>query len=637
MFIVDASIRCNFEGRPEGPCLYCYNTSLRRKLQAEETTDIKAIGDTLRKEYPKRKGQIILHGGEPLFMKEENLDKLLKLSFNLSGQSSIQTNGTLISNEKIKLFKKYKTHVGVSVDGYWPANRWRGKSKKNTDLVIKNIFKLKKAGVPVAVLITLHKDNTAPDKIKYIENLILDLAEGGISSKVNLIYHPDSKIEIPARQAKLILLRLAEFVLQHNLSGIRPFQSIVDGLLGRGNECMFRDCDPFCTYATHVTASGVPSLCGRFEREVFYRENFPTSLRWEILKQTDCKGCRYGEKVCFGGCPAVARDWDWRNKDRFCEVYYALFEFFEKKIKTLLPFVPLKTELEFKPLFAGNKRIIDSRQGSTNSRPNMIEAETPSFPRMVWKENYQNNAQILQRWAEEFNRAELLTVINKLRDCGVYSVDAAKYQEECLKFNKKGLILLSISSPSGKSSLIQCAVSYSEDKAQELAECLQFGGENCVARIGKLLGYPSCCIDFMDKYSKTKKAIDPIFIAAKNTKGAVISKGKGKDGKGVLQKAVKAETIFADVAPESNIIIRDFGIKTIPHIPCSFNCEKSREFSKKFLQFMPSKNSLLKFLSEPMTWDEYKGVAVVNTKWFRGATRSVFHNDNIHNAVNLND
>lgn len=357
MFIVDASLRCNFENRPEGPCAYCYNTSLRRKFQKQEKTNIKAIEDTLRREYPKRRGAIILHGGEPLTIEERSLEELLKLSLELSGRSAIQTNGTLINDKKIKLFKKYKTHIGVSIDGYWPANRWRGKTKKNTDLVIGNIFKLKKAGVPVAALATLHQDNIVPDKIKYIEKLIFDLAERGISSKVNIIYHPDPRVEVSVGQAKAAYLRLANFILNNNLVRIAPFQGIIDGLLGRPNECMFKDCDPFATHATHVSADGTPILCGRFNNEVFHQGNFQTLLRWNILSQTDCKGCRYGGKVCFGGCPAVAKDWDWRNKDRFCEAYYALFEFFEKKLKVLLPGVPLKTESGFRPIFSSNRRL----------------------------------------------------------------------------------------------------------------------------------------------------------------------------------------------------------------------------------------------------------------------------------------
>lgn len=624
MFIVDASLKCNFEDRSEGPCVYCYNTLLRRKFQNQKITNVKAIESTLKREYSKRPGSIILHGGEPLYMDEKDLKRLLKISYELSGRSALQTNGSLVDETKIKIFKKYKTHVGVSIDGYWPANRWRGKSKRNTDLVIDNIFKLKKAGIHTAVLITLHKDNANPEKIKYVENLLLDLARKGIYSKVNLIYHHNPQIELTPQEAKKAYLRLAEFVLDHNLPQINPFQSIVNNLLGKRSECMFRECDPYCTSATHITADGVPTICGRFQTETFYRGEYPTSIRWNILRQTDCKNCPYGGKVCFGGCPAIAKDWDWRNKDRFCEAYFALFEFFERKLKALIPSLPLKT---------------DSRSKLSSSIPSS-RVEKPAFSRIVWRENYQKNSQIFQRWAEEFNRAEVLTVVHKLRNCGIYLMDAQKYQEESFNLTKMGIVFLplkKVEEPPDfrESHLIQGVVSYSEEKAQTLAECLQFGGIDCVTKIGQLLGYPSCCTTFLRDYSIKKKVVDPIFMAAQRTKGATIT--NKKDAVGIKNdfQTIKAKTISIPSLPELNVIFRNFGVKAIPHIPCSFTCKKSQEFSKIFLKFMPSKNSLLKFLAEPTLWDEYKGIAVIDSKWFQGVTPSVFRRSNFHHLLNF--
>ncbi|MFH1509551.1 MAG: DUF483 domain-containing protein [Candidatus Nealsonbacteria bacterium] len=282
-----------------------------------------------------------------------------------------------------------------------------------------------------------------------------------------------------------------------------------------------------------------------------------------------------------------------------------------------------------------------------NNQNQLNKVEIPSFSRIVWRENCRDNSDLFYRWAEEFNRAELMTVVNKVRDCGIFLVEDIKYQEECFNFNKMGLIFLPIQKiekdnslvqpifSSEKSRFIQCAVSYSEEKAQELVGCLRSGGANSVSKIGKLLGYPSCCIKSLLKYSKEKDAIDSIFTAAKKTKGVKISKEKVADGKG-FPKKVSAETLSVNILPEINVALRNFGVKTISHIPCSFDCKESQKISKKFLQFMPSSSSLLKFLAEPMIWDEYKGMAIINTKWLRGATQSIFHDDKIHHIINLN-
>lgn len=281
-----------------------------------------------------------------------------------------------------------------------------------------------------------------------------------------------------------------------------------------------------------------------------------------------------------------------------------------------------------------------------NKKTASTGVQIPSFSRIAWRRGFEEKQQVLQRWAEEFNRAELSTVIEKERECGIYLIEAAKYQEECLNFNRMGLVFLPIqkgvlnlalSLPLFKETqYIRCVVSYSEKSAQELIECLHSGGINCTAKIGKFLGYPSCCTNFFKKYSLSKNTVDPIFAAAQNTRVAFFDRGSGPDGKGTPRR-VPAETVFInDVFSETNIILRNFGVKTIPHIPCSFDCRESQEFSKKFLKFMPSQNSLLEFLKKPMVWNEYKGIATISTEWFEGATQSIFHDAKVHRIINFN-
>ena len=60
---------------------------------------------------------ICAHGGEPLILPKQELEKILKFAFDKTGQSSIQTNGTLIDDDHILMFKRYKTGVGISIDG----------------------------------------------------------------------------------------------------------------------------------------------------------------------------------------------------------------------------------------------------------------------------------------------------------------------------------------------------------------------------------------------------------------------------------------------------------------------------------------------------------------------------------------
>jgi len=55
-----------------------------------------------------------LFGGEPLLTDIKTIEELWKFGFQKYGRNGIQTNGTLITDEHIELFKKYNVSVGVS-------------------------------------------------------------------------------------------------------------------------------------------------------------------------------------------------------------------------------------------------------------------------------------------------------------------------------------------------------------------------------------------------------------------------------------------------------------------------------------------------------------------------------------------
>jgi radical SAM protein with 4Fe4S-binding SPASM domain len=80
-----------------------------------------------------------------------------------------------------------------------------------------------------------------------------------------------------------------------------------------------------------------------------------TEERYEMLKQVPgpytegeedhggCKGCKYWN-VCQGGCPSAALDYDYRNRTRWCEAKYALYEQIERDMKALFPGLRTITE-----------------------------------------------------------------------------------------------------------------------------------------------------------------------------------------------------------------------------------------------------------------------------------------------------
>jgi len=76
-------------------------------------------------------GPFALFGGEPLLVPEHDLESLWSWGLEQFGYNTVQTNGTLINDEHIRMFKAYKVSVGISIDGPGELNdlRWHGRGR----------------------------------------------------------------------------------------------------------------------------------------------------------------------------------------------------------------------------------------------------------------------------------------------------------------------------------------------------------------------------------------------------------------------------------------------------------------------------------------------------------------------------
>ena len=264
-------------------------------------------------------------------------EKLLKLSYELSDQSALQTNASLIDDKIIALFKRYKTSVGVSIDGYHPANEFRC-DKPMTQRIIKNIKRLRDEKINVGLIIVLSKANATPERIEYVKKLLKDMHDIQVSAKINICTHSDPKIQLTIKEATWAYLQLLDFCIENQIQAA-PFTYIRNLLLGEGSaDCIFgKGCDPYSTMSGIVVCSdGRISTCTKFTTERL--EWTPHSdWRWDILKETDCKNCKYGGVVCSGGCPATSINQDFRNKTQWCAMYKALYEKTEKLLRFMYP------------------------------------------------------------------------------------------------------------------------------------------------------------------------------------------------------------------------------------------------------------------------------------------------------------
>ena len=153
-------------------CTYCYEHIYRSKIN-QRAFDLEAI----KRQIGNENDAPYLHGGEALLAPIQVLEELFAISYQKTGYSSIQTNGTLITDKHIELFKKYNTQVGISIDGPGDLGKYRRTidGQPTADMVMDNIRWLRKEGVHVGIICVLTKANALPEQRERFKDWVREL------------------------------------------------------------------------------------------------------------------------------------------------------------------------------------------------------------------------------------------------------------------------------------------------------------------------------------------------------------------------------------------------------------------------------------------------------------------------------
>jgi uncharacterized protein len=263
-------VRCNLA------CTYCYQQPERDAGNVLASYDLEAIEAGIDAEG----SEFVLFGGEPLMLGRKDLERLFKKGLERFGRNGIQTNGTLITAEHIRLFKAYKVRVGVSLDGPGELNdaRWNG-NKERTRRATKRseaaIRRLCEAGVPPSLIITLHRLNGVGPALRRLSDWLGELDELGVkSARLHLLEVEDED----TRES----LALSE---QENLAALRHLIGVARGLpklridldadiaamlagSDRKTSCVWNACDPYTTAAVRgIDGNGQRTNCGRTNKD----------------------------------------------------------------------------------------------------------------------------------------------------------------------------------------------------------------------------------------------------------------------------------------------------------------------------------------------------------------------------------
>ncbi len=348
-------VKCNIQ------CQYCYQNPQRNAGNVASHYDLNKMKAAIEKI-----GQPFgLFGGEALLVPEADLEELWSWGFQKFGSNSLQTNGTLITDNHIRLFKQYNVRVGISIDGPDELNdvRWAGtleRTRQRTAQTIAAIDRLCQEGIPPKLIITLHQGNASRDKLPILQAWVKSLEKLGITTVRLHILEVEAEL-IKKQYALSLEENLEAFIsfyeLEKTLTTLKfdIFQEMRKLLLGQDDytSCVWNACDPYTTQAVQgIEGYGQRSNCGRTNKDGidFVKSSTEGYERYLALYQTPqeyggCKGCRFF-LMCKGQCPGTAIDGDWRNRSEYCEVWKGLYEHLETEL----------IQQEIVPLSIDNKR-----------------------------------------------------------------------------------------------------------------------------------------------------------------------------------------------------------------------------------------------------------------------------------------
>ncbi len=334
-------VACNIQ------CQYCYQNPQRDAGNVPRSYDLEAMKAAVEREG----GPFTLFGGEPLLVPEEDLEALWAWGLERFGTNGTQTNGVLINDNHIAMFRRYRVSVGISIDGPGELNdvRWAGtleRTRENTAKTEAAIERLCREGMPPSLIVTLHRGNATAERLPALHDWMRRLEAIGVASARLHVLEVEAG-EVGAAYALTTEENLAAFLsfaeLEEELATLKfdLFDDMRNLLLGTDDQttCVWNACDPYTTKAVRgVEGTGQTSNCGRTNKDGidFVKAAVPGFERYLALYQTPqehggCSGCRFF-LMCKGQCPGTALDGDWRNRTEHCDLWKTLFRRLEDRL-----------------------------------------------------------------------------------------------------------------------------------------------------------------------------------------------------------------------------------------------------------------------------------------------------------------
>lgn len=344
-------------------CTYCYDKNnheleskvincVSKKFAKEFNNILESLDKIFRNE--KRK-QLIFHGGEPLLIKPDLLDKFCNELKNRNIRMGIQTNGTLITDDIIEIFKKYKFSVGISLDGCnekQNCKRIYSNGSSSFEKVIKNIKKLQDKKVKFGIIMSIGKQHIGCEKEIYDF-----IGDNNYSCNIRPVFATDESMinEVMTEEEYINFFdNLFDIWFNDKEKKVRTHQvnelytslkkeinsEYIDRLCSNSNNC-------FKNFICLDIDSNLYSCNRLYGIDEFYYGNLKEISMDEVeekIKRIQNKRNRYikkecGEckeyKKCYGGCPAEAYDLykDIKHKAPICNIKKEISKHIKEEIE----------------------------------------------------------------------------------------------------------------------------------------------------------------------------------------------------------------------------------------------------------------------------------------------------------------
>jgi uncharacterized protein len=603
-------------------CRYCYQNPQREAGNFRQPYQMERMKAAVEREG----GPFTLFGGEPLLLPLADLEALFRWGWQTYGRSALQTNGTLLNDEHIRLFKQYNVDVGISIDGPGELNdlRWHAnleKTRRSTETVQANIERLCREYRQPGLIVTLHRQNATATALPRLHAWVRHIDALGVRSmRLHLLEVENEYIRqhysLSDEENICALLSFAD--LQSELASLRfdVLDEMMQSLLGQDYDtsCVWRACDPYTTEAVHgVEGNGQSSNCGRTNKDGvdFVKAERAGYERYLALYQTPqedggCKDCRFF-MMCKGQCPGTALHGDWRNRSELCGVWKQLFIHQEQKLlqqqHVPLSLHPQRVRLE--------KRMLEHWKRGHNSPPLHVllteMTDAPSDPaqatndfhlpafvrstfvgesqRAIWQPRLEAVRNALARLGVE-------AVHRRIVPCSLLSVAPAQVFAIHNQAAAYGLHtrLLSRPSPTNREMMVV--------GDEQITACYQNAwekGERIL--LDELSEVPLCCQD-AHRHMTYRDPIWPLMTA--------------------YQTRTDNE-IDVECSPTLNLLFKPLGISLLNHWPCTLHCEASLRLADRFLALGRETGMeevmdwLLALLDWPAEWSALHGIAELKT------------------------